>query len=144
MFTGGKALYVVDGYYQITDCTKQTPTSATFTKYPVSQIKSVEFVGDYGLIKISGMDGKDYFTVIDAQGQEQYAPKTYDSWYSVILLADGNVYHSGMHYSKTGEESSADFNSCDATRSYFLVNGWTNEKTIYKADGEKLFAGLSE
>ena len=151
LFTGGKALYVVDGYYQITDCTKQTPTSVTFTKYPASQIKSVEFVGDYGLITISGMDGKDYFTVIDAQGQEQYEPKTYDSEYSVTLLAAGNVlcnnryYSFDIHYNKTGEETSLDCERWDVAREYFLVETkiW-GEYDIYKADSEKLFAGLSE
>lgn len=148
LFTGGKALYIVDGYYQITDYTKQTPTSATFTKYPASQIKSVEFVGDYGLIKISGMDGKYYFAVIDAQGQEQYTPKTYGSWDSVTLLADGNVCHdpynsSEIHYSKTGEGTSIDCTGWDTTREHFVIKG-TGGYDIYKADDEKLFAGLSD
>ncbi len=143
IYTDGKALYMQDGYYKIIDYTKATPTSATYTNYPTSQITGVEFVGEYGLVKINGVDGKKYFTVINAQGQEQYTPKEYDSWYTVYLFADGNVYHNGKHFSKTGVEKAVDYvDYSDAERKYLIKGNSSSGYAYYKANGEKLFESL--
>ena len=143
IYTDGKALYIEDGYYKIVDYTKATPTSATYTNYPVSQISSVEFVGDYGLVKINGADGKKYFTVINAQGQEQYTPKAYDSWYKTYLFADGNVYHNDKHISKTGTETEVEYaDYSDEGRKYLIKGNSSGGYAFYKANGEKLFESL--
>ena len=143
IYTNGKALYDEDGHYKIIDYTKATPTSAIYNNYAVNQIASVEFVGDYGLVKINGADGKDYFTVINTQGQELYEPKEYDDWYSVRLFVDGNVYHNGKHFNTTGVETTVSYKDySDAGRKYLAKWDSSSGYSYYKANGEKLFDKL--
>lgn len=147
-FTDGKAVTIVGDYLQITDYTKATPTTKSFTKYPANTIKGVTFVGDYGLVKIYGADEKYHFTLIDVNGNELFDPiRMHGSYDSLYLYADGNIYWNGdTRVDKTGKQTEWTVSSClfsKNTRDYIISNRWS-VYNYYALDGKKLFGGVKE
>lgn len=69
------AVYEEDGYLQIWNL--ENDNVAQYDDFPAESVAGVSFVGHTGLVRINGLDGKNYFTVIDAKGEQKFEPKIY-------------------------------------------------------------------
>ena len=58
----------------IEDITSSSNNTFTYSEYPASIIKSIEFHGNYGLVTIKGANRNLYFTLIDIDGNQQFEP----------------------------------------------------------------------
>jgi len=72
---GDKWIKTSGDYIAIYDQDKKT--IAPFAEYKSSMISGINFDGDYSIVKISGTDGKSYFTVINSIGEMQFEPIVY-------------------------------------------------------------------
>lgn len=72
-----KTMYIVD-------ITSPTFNIFTYNQYPPAQIESIDFVGDYGLVTIRGVNGHIYFTLIDKQGHQRFEPIEAISYESML------------------------------------------------------------
>lgn len=57
--------------------------------YTKQQLKYLEYIDDFGLLKIGASDGNTYFTLLDKQGNEQFEPMKYQT---VIYSDEKAIY----------------------------------------------------
>ena len=149
-FIDGKFIKTIDGYLQITDYTKATPTTAIFDKYPAEMIENITFIGDYGLLDIRGADKQMYVTMIDTQGNERIEPLK-DKYTGLVKFAEGGYLYfveDGVTYciDKDGNkvESKVEYSRIRFYGDIGLVSGtWTEYGYYIKSNGEKLFETLT-
>ncbi len=74
-------------YLRILD--KSNNIEKEYTAFPSEMISSVQFDGDFGLLRINGADGKTYFTVIDKECNQKVAPIVCSS----AVISDGRIVY---------------------------------------------------
>ena len=141
---------VINPYYQITDYTKDTPTSVEFSAYPISQIEAFIFNGNYGLVQIRGLDEEVYVTMIDLQGNELITPIKGLYLNDFILTSDGYTYYriDGAYYivDKNNNIIKTDINwyvSFDNSDNIGMIYDYRYGRSYIKSNGEKLFDSLN-
>ncbi len=137
-------------YYQITDYTKETPTTIEFTAYPASQIENFVFNGEYGLAQIRGLDKEVYVTMIDMQGNELITPIKGMDLDEFVLAPNGYAYYKqdGLYYivDKNGEVTQTDISwsvSFKGSGEIGMISIYSKGISYIKPNGESLFENLT-
>ena len=76
--TDGMAIYVEDDSVMLLDI--QTGKTGKYADYPASRVDNIEFLGDLAIVRLSGVDGKKYFTLIDKNGNQKFEPIEYEAY----------------------------------------------------------------
>ncbi len=84
----------------------KTNKTVEFKEYGAEQVLSIDFVGDYGLVKLEGKSGGNFFTIIDKEANMLFEPKAS----SPFTCFDGEKI---IRQTKEGENLSVEYEVLD-------------------------------
>lgn len=96
--SNGKLIYEFCEYdYEINDTVNyfsiydvKTDTKVIYDDYSTNMVQSIDFVDEYALVTIRGLDYNYYFTLIDENGVQQFEPIMY---YAVVTYQENRIIY---------------------------------------------------
>lgn len=138
-----------EGKLFITNIFDSDQAAFVYDAYPANIVHSVQFVGEYGLLIITGANTHLYFTLIDKQGNQLFEPietgynDNWSNWQSILFDGDTVVYEDKNDKyclaNAAGEVTVTEYVSIDQfsdgiARAYIQGGAWSDNSVVVYID----------